>query len=434
MPDTPDFAALIEPVARKLLGDPNREYSTRNQLRFGSRGSMAVDIAGPKAGTWYSHEASVGGGTLDLIAHCTGLSNGAAVDWLRTEVGADIDQREPRPEPAPKTKKPFKIAATYDYHDAAGDLLFQVVRLEPKDFRQRRPDPSKRDGWSWSVKGLALVPFHLPALIAAVQAGHRVYVTEGEKDVLALEAAGRVATCNPGGAGKWRTEYADHLTGADVVVLPDNDDPGRAHADDVVALLIGRAASVRVLHLPDLPEKGDVADWFAAGNTADDLDALADAARVAEQTEAPEAPEPETGTKFFRVTDRGVQKFTQRTDKELGVVTEWKWFCSPLVIEAETRNASGEEWGRLLRIQDRDGVWKSWSMPMGMMAGDGTAYRERLLSLGLILGPGRFARDALHEYIATARPKDRARCVTTGGWAGDVFVLPRANIGGTNDA
>jgi hypothetical protein len=170
------------------------------------------------------------------------------------------------------------IEATYPYEDEASKVLFEVVRLHPKDFRQRRPDG--KGGWIWDMKGVRRAPFRLPQLVVAVKAGRPVYVAEGEKDVLALEAAGFAATTNPGGAGKWLPEYGRYLAGAAVVVVADKDGPGRNHAQDVAAKLYGIASSVKVIELPDLagrPVK-DAADYFADGGTAADLDALAEAA------------------------------------------------------------------------------------------------------------------------------------------------------------
>ena len=101
----------------------------------------------------------------------------------------------------------------------------------------------------------------------------------------------------------------------------------------------------------------------------------------------------------------GVYKQVEKEDKETGLkVKSWSWFCSLLEIAAETRDASGQQWGRLLRVTDRDGTVHEWAMPMGMLAGDGTAYREHLLSLGLELAPAKFGRDCLHEYITLWRP------------------------------
>lgn len=167
-----------------------------------------------------------------------------------------------------------RIIATYDYVDAEGRLLFQVVRFEPKGFRQRRPDG--KGGWVWNLNGVEPVLYRLPDVLAAVKAGQRVYVCEGEKDADNLRALGFVATTAPMGAGKWRSEYAEALRGAHVVILPDKDAPGRKHAQQVARSMQGVAASVRVLELPGAGK--DVSDWLAAGGTREALEAMANRA------------------------------------------------------------------------------------------------------------------------------------------------------------
>lgn len=266
------LAVHMESAARKLLGEPNSVLSSKAELRYGAHGSLAVDL---EKGTYFDHEAGEGGGVLDLVARVTGQKDGLAVDYLRKELGVDIpDGRGSSPRAT--TKAPRVAKATYDYHDEAGELLFQVVRMEPKDFRQRRPDPSTRDGWNWSVKGVRQVPYRLPELIEAIGLGKTIYIPEGEKDVDALRSSGLTATCNAGGAGKWPAELSAFFDGADVVILPDNDDAGRNHASVVGAALEGVARSVKVLPLPGLPLKGDVSDWLAKGGDAADLPELAD--------------------------------------------------------------------------------------------------------------------------------------------------------------
>ena len=278
MSDPANFAPCIEAVARRLLGEPNPERSTRAELRFGSNGSLSVKIDGPARGTWFSHEDQIGGGVLDLVARQTGLANGQAVEWLREQGFID---------PAPVTPTPRRIVATYPYQDEAGALLFEVLRFEPKDFRQRRPDG--RGGWSWSVKGVRHVPFRLPELVAAVGAGRTVFIPEGEKDVIALERLGLAATCNAGGAGKFPRELVEHFAGANVVLLPDADQAGRDHGELVARTLAPVAARVRVLALPGLANKGDVSDWLAAGGTREKL------LEVVETTPTWSPPEPSPG-------------------------------------------------------------------------------------------------------------------------------------------
>lgn len=166
------------------------------------------------------------------------------------------------------------IVAQYDYRDASGALLYQVVRFDPKGFKQRRPDPTQPGGWSWNLQGVARLPYKLPELIEAIALERTVYVVEGEKDADALAAIGLTATTNAGGAGKWLDRYGPHFRGAHVVILPDNDQPGQRHAAQVATSLQGVAASVRIVELPNLAPKGDVFDWLAQGGTAQDLEAL----------------------------------------------------------------------------------------------------------------------------------------------------------------
>ncbi len=161
---------------------------------------------------------------------------------------------------------PRRIEATYDYRDEHGDLLFQVVRLsDPKDFLQRRPD--SKGGWIWNLKRVRRVIYRMPELLAA-DPSEPVFVVEGEKDVDNLARLGVVATTNPGGAGKWRKEYNGYLADRKVVILPDNDEAGGGHAEEVARC---GATRVALLRLPGLPEKGDVSDWIAAGGTKEEL-------------------------------------------------------------------------------------------------------------------------------------------------------------------
>jgi P4 family phage/plasmid primase-like protien len=168
----------------------------------------------------------------------------------------------------------FNIAMAYDYHDESGKLLFQVCRMEPKDFRQRRPDGN--GGWIWKMDGIKKVLFRLPEILHDVQNGKLIYICEGEKDVLKMVEHGFSATCNPGGAKKWQDSYTETLRGAAVAIIADKDAPGRAHAALVAGKLHGGAKSVRVLELPDTDGKPvkDAFDFFAAGGHAGQIAGL----------------------------------------------------------------------------------------------------------------------------------------------------------------
>ncbi len=168
------------------------------------------------------------------------------------------------------------MAEAYDYVDEEGALLYQAVRKKPKGFFQRRPNG--KGGWINSLGEVRRVLYHLPDVLAAARSGKTIWIAEGEKDVNALRSLGASATCNAGGAGKWLDEYSEVLRGANVIILPDNDRAGLDHSHLVAASLQGKSARVRVVLLPDLPPKGDVSDWLAAGGALPSLVQLAKAA------------------------------------------------------------------------------------------------------------------------------------------------------------
>ncbi|MGH9287511.1 MAG: hypothetical protein ACRD0V_04325, partial [Acidimicrobiales bacterium] len=202
---------------------------------------------------------SVTNGDGKALLHChAGCNVVDIVTILGLEV-ADLFDEQPSGSRA-------EIVATYDYTDEDGTLLFQVVRYFPKDFRQRRPDGV--GGWVWKLGDTRRVLYRLPQVVRAIDQLETIYVVEGEKDADRLVRSGEVATCNPGGVGKWRREYTNLLSTAHVVIVADRDGPGRKHAKKIHTELTGTAASVRVVE----PAVGkDVCDHFAAGHGVDDF-------------------------------------------------------------------------------------------------------------------------------------------------------------------
>ena len=150
-----------------------------------------------------------------------------------------------------------RIVAKYDYTDAAGALLYQVVRLEPKSFRQRRPDGN--GGWIWELDRRRAL-YHWPELLKYPDG--TVFICEGEKDADRVGGLGHCATCVA--AGKWTEECATALAGRDVIILEDNDAAGRVKALAAAQALHGTAKTIRIVSLPDLSDKGDVSDWLDA--------------------------------------------------------------------------------------------------------------------------------------------------------------------------
>ena len=158
------------------------------------------------------------------------------------------------------------IERTHDYTDAAGNLIFQVVKFktapgEQKKFAQRH----KKDGrWISGMHGVERTLYRLPYVIE----NDHIVLVEGEKDVETLAGRDIAATTNPMGAGKWDESYTKALEGKHVLIIPDNDDAGEGHLKKVAALLHGRAASVMVADLKPYNVK-DVSELLSKSATPD---------------------------------------------------------------------------------------------------------------------------------------------------------------------
>ena len=151
-----------------------------------------------------------------------------------------------------------RVVCAYPYSDEGGTLLYEVVRLEPKSFRQRRPDGN--GGWFWKLEGVRRVIYRWPEILRYADA--TIFVCEGEKDADRVASLGHCATTVAG--GKWTDECVKAFAGRDCFVLEDNDETGRKKAHEAASALHGTARSVRIVRLPDLPDKGDVSDWLDA--------------------------------------------------------------------------------------------------------------------------------------------------------------------------
>jgi 5S rRNA maturation endonuclease (ribonuclease M5) len=151
--------------------------------------------------------------------------------------------------------------AEYGYTDEYGRLLYQVVRTDPKGFFQRYPDG--KGGWI-NRKHPRQVLYRLPAVIEAAI----VFVCEGEKDVETLRAHGFVATTIAGGANaKWLPTFTEALHGREVILVPDNDEPGWALMRRIADALLGQVG--RLVCFDDHHRTGvkDITEWFELGRT-----------------------------------------------------------------------------------------------------------------------------------------------------------------------
>lgn len=374
-------------------------------IHHGSDPNFAIN---PASGLWFCHsQCGRGGSILHLEVELTGAEFDVATNAISDIIGR----------PRTKVASKGRIVATYDYKDDDGVLLHQTVRFEPKEFRQRRPDG--KGGWVWNLQGIEPILYRLNEIVSS----EVVLIAEGEKDIDALVALGFTATCNPMGAGKWRQNYSDILVGKDVVIFPDNDEPGMAHARAVAHSLSGKAKSIRIVSV----EQGkDVSDWIAAGASLETIQAAIDAAEpfVTDPTETREPGKNEI-PRGFRVDDDGVFYREPDPDNEDPEI----FICSKIEVVAQTRNSDGEEWGRLTRWNDPEGKEHQWAIPMSMFAGNSTDVRANLMHGGLFVSSNRRARELFDRYVLSVKPSKRMRCVSKVGWHGDVFVFPDATIG-----
>lgn len=180
-----------------------------------------------------------------------------------------------------KNFNPYQnIKETYDYTDYLGNLKYQVVRYLNKDFRQRQPDPQDSSKWTWKIKGLEnYFIYNIQNVKKQIDANEWVIFVEGEKDADNLNKLGLVSTTVAGGAKsnmgttdlkKWKN-YSEQLLGANLAIIPDNDDIGKAYSNNIIGLLKDKCKRLKLIELPGLYNKEDVSDWLAKGNSDNDL-------------------------------------------------------------------------------------------------------------------------------------------------------------------
>ena len=237
---------------------------------------------------WYCHVCGIGGDVIKLIQLAFDVEFPQALSLLGREFGLiETEEKpskkyrstkppaDPQPKHRPGTfEEGLVVEEVYTYLDEEGVPLFDVVRYEPKTFRQRRrnPDGTLPEGKErWNMDGVRRVLYRLPEVMFAIETGRTVYVVEGERDVIAAMEHGLVATTSPGGAGKWQDSYSESLRGACCVVIADRDAAGLSHAREVFSSLSGRAREAHLM----VPVAGkDLREHFAAGLGVKDLAVL----------------------------------------------------------------------------------------------------------------------------------------------------------------
>lgn len=172
---------------------------------------------------------------------------------------------------APQNRTPqgklWKEAA-YDYRDETGAATLRKVKI-------RHPDGGKHfywlhlDGHEWKKGRGGRKPM---LYTSGIETPNMSVVVEGEKDVETIGGLNWPAVTTPDGAGgKWSKLYTEELSGKEIAIIPDNDEPGRKFAETCASELFGHAANVRIADLrklwTDIPAHGDVTDYLESGHT-----------------------------------------------------------------------------------------------------------------------------------------------------------------------
>jgi hypothetical protein len=267
----------------------------------------------------------------------------------------------------------YELEAEYLYFDAAGGLVSSKGRFRPipgargevrsKTFLQRWPDDEAQGGWVYKKPDGALdVPYRLPELVVEVERGGTVWWPEGEKDVDCLAALGLCATTSVT-TSKLPDGLEEVLRGAQrVYVLPDNDEPGRRYAEQVADVAAGTVLDVRIVPLPELPERGDVSDFLASGHDVDELWRHAEAAPSWLPGDLPtNAPSPspkigpEPDQKDANALLRTLRDMADDGSLELFHDPAGEAFCTtrlpyfPSTLTMPVRGGNGEQFSDLLR-------------------------------------------------------------------------------------
>ncbi len=227
-------------------------------------GSNSTSVAINRDG-WHDFSTEESGSVIDLVALMRFSGDRQmAQEWLGDylHLTPKIDKLAPNPTRERSRYETliedgYREVNRYEYTDIDGDVIHRVLRMEHTDKPGAKEFIQQAADGRWTIKHINTVLFNLPG----IDASPWVIVVEGEKDAVTLTDLELPATTNAGGANKWKPEYSETLRGKDVCILPDNDEPGRRHANLIAGQLVGIAKEIRIITLSSIP-KGDVTDWI----------------------------------------------------------------------------------------------------------------------------------------------------------------------------
>ncbi|WP_456620626.1 MULTISPECIES: DUF927 domain-containing protein [unclassified Bradyrhizobium] len=493
-PERVDFSAVssaalsaLEVIVPKLLPGGYRsagEWVSRNPTRADGRpGSFKVNM---KTGVWSDFATGdKGGDAIDLVAYLEGKSKLDAARDLQSllnvkpaegsstltgnmrsapsktdKVAAEPrDARTappsfpPRTQPDQDGKPRFVVAGDegprvrddekrrHSYCRGGVPVRLKILRKDGNAFNVFRvTDTDGRTGWQYrKPEGFENVPYFVGADPFSGDAP--LLWPEGEKDVDTLAKASFSAFTFGGTGDGLPMGCAEYVRGRHLVILADNDEAGRKHAEEKAALAHGVAASVRILHFPDTPKGGDVSDWLA-GKTSADLAALIEAApywKVEEPAPEERPSAAECGASEEPHEEHIAGRAEQKKQLPIGYSFSdrglmWQnpddldkpaiLIAGHFDIVAETRDGDGSNWGVLLRWKDHDDREHQFALPRATLAGDGSEARRALMEGGFFIAPSQTARGLFNSFLLQVRSPNRARATQRVGWHSNSFVLP----------
>ncbi len=254
------YIEAIKVVASEVFGEI--KITTDSELRFGTKYSKAVNLTNA---TWFDFEANEGGGLIDLIQKHKSLSGRELSDYLYNEFGIgerNIDTKAAKPPP-----QGSKIVNEYNYVNENGEVTYQVLRFEPKTFKQRH----FKDGKTvWGLKDIEPLPYNLPKILE--DKDKTIFIVEGEKDADRMMSLGFLATTNSGGSKNWKPSLNKYFKDRRVILISDNDSAGYLHTQAISNHLLREAESLHFLSLEGkVADKGDISDFIDAGGDIEEL-------------------------------------------------------------------------------------------------------------------------------------------------------------------
>lgn len=215
--------------------------------------SLSVNL---ENGLYHCFTCDAGGDVFDFYQNLKSVDFKTALAEIGRMAGADDSPAN------------GKVVAIYGYKDASGQVLYTKERIAPAQQGRSKSFVFKYNGNTLG-RGCNPVPYNLPEVIKSKY----VIFVEGEGKVEALRQWGLVATCLDSGANSpWHDSYLPYFEGKEkVVILPDNDKPGREYAQKIANILHGKVGECKVVELLGLGESEDIIDWIKQGGTKDSL-------------------------------------------------------------------------------------------------------------------------------------------------------------------